>query len=185
MSFIFLLFTSIALALDAFAVSVSCGITKSARTNYSKIKLALFFGFFQGMMPAVAFYLSDVINVDFGKFTGPAAFVILLGIGIHMIREAFKREEECGYGELTLRRLLLLSIATSIDAFATGISFSLLNINIWPPVIMIATITFALSLAGVYFGYRIGSKLKNSAELTGGIILIMIGLKILLSGLIK
>ena len=185
MSFVFLLFTSIALALDAFAVSVSCGITQSAKTHYSKFKLAGFFGFFQGIMPAAAYFISDAINVDLGNFTGPVAFIILLGIGLHMIRESFKKEEECGYGELTLKRLLLLSIATSIDAFATGISFSLLDINIWLPIIMIALITFSLSLLGVYFGCRIGSKLKNSAELSGGVILILIGLKILIEGFIK
>ncbi len=185
MSFLFLLFTSIALALDAFAVSVSCGITQSAKTHASKIKLAGFFGFFQGVMPAAAYFLSGAINIELGKFTGPVAFIILLGIGFHMIRESFKKEEECGYGELTIKRLLLLSFATSIDAFATGISFSLLDINIWPPVIMIAAITFSLSLTGVYFGCKIGSRLKNGAELTGGIILILIGLKILIEGLIK
>lgn len=185
MNFIFLFFTSVALALDAFAVSVSCGITQSARTHQTKIKLAAFFGIFQGLMPAAAYFLSDIINLNLGNFTGPVAFIILLIIGVHMIRESFKSEEECGYGELTLRRLLLLSIATSIDAFATGISFSLLDINIWPAVIMIALITFSLSLAGVYFGCRIGSKFKNGAELSGGVILIIIGMKILIEGLIK
>lgn len=184
MSFIILLLTSLALSLDAFAVSISCGITKSAKTHYSKFILATFFGFFQGFMPAIAFFLSNTIKINLGKFTGPVAFFILLIIGIHMIRESFKTEEECGYGDLTLKRLLMLSIATSIDAFATGISFSLLSINIWPAVIMIATITFLMSLGGVYFGCRLGDKLKNKAELTGGIILILIGLKILIEGLI-
>jgi len=184
MSFIFLFLTSLALSLDAFAVSISCGITQSAKTHISKFKLAVFFGFFQGMMPAAAFFLSNTLKFNLGKFTGPVAFIILLGIGIHMIRESFKAEEECGYGDLTIKRLLLLSIATSIDAFATGISFSLLSINIWPAVILIAIITFFMSLGGVYFGCRIGDKLKNRAELTGGIILILIGLKILIEGLI-
>jgi putative Mn2+ efflux pump MntP len=176
--------TSIALSLDAFAVSVSCGITKSASSHISKLKLASFFGFFQGMMPAAAYFLAGAIKVDLGAFTGPVAFVILLVIGFHMIRESFKKEEECGYGELTIKRLLALSIATSIDAFATGISLSLLDINIWPAVIMIASITFCISLAGVYFGCKIGDRIKNGAELTGGIILILIGLKILIEGLI-
>lgn len=184
MSFVFLLLTSVALSLDAFAVSVSCGITQSAKTHVLKFKLATFFGLFQGMMPAAAFFLSKTIKIDLGKFTGPVAFIILLGIGIHMIRESFKTEEECGYGELTFKRLIILSIATSIDAFATGISFSLLSINIWPAVILISVITFIMSLGGVYFGCRIGEKLKNRAELTGGIILILIGLKILIESLI-
>lgn len=184
MSFLLLLMTSIALSLDAFAVSVSCGITKSANTHGSKIKLASFFGFFQGMMPAAAYYLANAIKIDLGTLTGPIAFVILLFIGLHMIRESFKKEEECGYGALTLKRLFALSIATSIDAFATGISFSLLDINIWPAVIMIASITFGISLIGVYFGCKIGDKIKNGAELTGGIILILIGLKILIEALI-
>ncbi len=184
MSFVFLLLTSLALSLDAFAVSVSCGITQSAKTHILKFKLASFFGFFQGIMPAIAFFLSKTIKVDFGKFTGPIAFLILLFIGMHMIRESFKTEEECGYGELTIKRLLILSIATSIDAFATGISFSLLSINIWLAIILISIITFIMSLVGVYFGSRIGEKLKNRTELAGGIILILIGLKILIEGLI-
>lgn len=185
MSFIFLFLTSVALSLDAFAVAVSCGITKSADSHVAKFKLAIFFGFFQGLMPAAAYYLSGIIKIDLGKFTGPAAFLILLSIGIHMIRESFKSEEECGYGKLTLKRLLLLSVATSIDAFATGISFSLLDIKIWPVVIMIAFTTFSLSLLGVYFGCRIGDKLKNKAELAGGVILILIGLKIFIESFIK
>lgn len=184
MSFILLLLTSIALSLDAFAVAVSCGITKSADSHAAKFKLALFFGAFQGLMPAAAFYLSGIIKIDLGKFTGITAFLILLIIGIHMIRESFKTEEECGYGKLTIKRLLLLSVATSIDAFATGVSFSLLDIDIWPVVLMIAVTTFALSLTGVYFGCRIGDKLKNRAELAGGIILIFIGLKILIESFI-
>lgn len=184
MSFIFLLLTAIALSLDAFAVSVSCGITKSADSHSSKIKLAVFFGAFQGLMPAAAYFLSGIIKIDLGKFAGIAAFLILIIIGLHMIRQSLKTEEECGYGKLTLKRLLFLSIATSIDAFATGISFSLLDIEIWNVVLMIAVTTFLLSLIGVYFGCRIGDKLKNKAELAGGLILIIIGLKILIESLI-
>lgn len=184
MSFILLLLTSLALSLDAFAVAVSCGITKSADSHWAKFKLAVFFGSFQGFMPAIAYYFSDIIRIDLGKFTGTAAFLILLIIGIHMIRESFKDEEECGYGKLTFKRLFLLSIATSIDAFATGISFSLLDIEIWPVVMMIALTTFSLSLIGVYFGCSIGGKLKNKAELSGGVILILIGLKIFIEGFI-
>lgn len=180
-----LILTAIALSLDAFAVSVSCGITRNAPSHSDKFKLAGFFGFFQGGMPLAAFFLAGLINVDLGHFTGPVAFIILLAIGIHMIKEGFSKEEECGYGRLSLRRLLALSVATSIDAFATGISFSIIDIDIWPAVIMISVITFGISLAGVYFGCKIGGKIKSGAEFAGGIILIAIGLKILIEGFLK
>ena len=101
-----------------------------------------------------------------------------------MIRESFRTEEECGYGKLTIKQLHFLSIEASIDAFATGISFSLLSINIWPVVILIATITFLMSLGWAYFRCNISEILKNRAEQTDGIILVFTGLKILFEGLI-
>lgn len=184
MTFSFIILTAFALSLDAFAVSVSCGITQGAKRTSDKFRLALFFGLFQGLMPLISYFIASWFLPENWKYAGFISFVIMLAIGTHMIWEFFKKEEECGYGRLTLRRLLFLSVATSIDAFAAGLTFALMDGNIYSAVLGISVITFSLSLAGVFFGCRIGGKLKKGAELAGAIMIILIGIKFLIDALI-
>jgi len=183
-SFGFILITAIALSLDAFAVSVSCGITQSVKSTGDKLKLAAFFGIFQGFMPLISYHISKLVIPEGWKYAGLVSFIIMEVIGIHMIMEFLSKEEECGYGTLSLRRLLLLSIATSIDAFAAGLTFSLLAGNIYLAVLGISVITFIFSLTGAFFGCRFGGKMKKGAELTGAILIMLIGIKFLVDSFI-
>lgn len=179
MTFSFIIFTALALSLDAFAVSVSCGIMQGAKKTSDKFRLAIFFGLFQGLMPLLSYHISNWFFPENWKYSGYVSFAIMMAIGIHMIIEFIKKEEECGYERLTLKRLIFLSIATSIDAFAAGLTFVLMDGNIYLASAGIASITFILSLTGVFFGCRIGDKLKKGAELAGAVMLIIIGIKFL------
>ncbi len=183
MTLSFILITSLALSLDAFAVSVSCGITQGTKKTFDKIRLAVFFGLFQGIMPLISYYLSSWFLPENWKYAGYVSFLIMMAIGIHMIVEFIQKDEECGYGRLTLKRLIFLSIATSIDAFAAGLTFVLMDGNIFFATSCIALITFVLSLIGVFFGCRIGDRLKKGAELAGAVMLILIGVKFLLDAI--
>lgn len=183
MSISFIFLTAVALSLDAFAVSVSCGITQGTKRTSDKFRLALFFGLFQGIMPLLSYYLSNIFIPEEWKYSGILAFIIMTAIGIHMIIEYFSKEEECGYGRLTIRRLLFLSFATSIDAFAAGLTFALMKGNIYLAVLGISVITFSLSLTGVYFGCKLGGKMKKSAELVGAVMIILLGIKFLIDSI--
>lgn len=184
MTFSFVFITAIALSLDAFAVSVSCGITQSVKSTQDKIRMALIFGLFQGVMPLISYFVSGFVFPDGWKYSGFLAFAIMTGIGIHMIKEFFSKEEECGYGRMTLKRLIFLAFATSIDAFAAGFTLALMKGNVFMAAVEIGIITFLLSLTGVFFGCRFGGKLKKGAELLGAVMIILIGIKFLIDTII-
>lgn len=176
-----ILFIALGLAMDAFAVSITSGFTVRQLKIHYALKIALFFGLFQAIMPvmgwAAGFGLRDFISsVDHW-----IAFVLLTAIGIKMIYEsrAIKKEEK-EVVILSIYALLLLSIATSIDAFAVGFSLSALNVSIINPALIIGIITFMLSFAGVFIGNRFGHLFESKIEIVGGVILIGIGIKILL-----
>lgn len=188
MSFLEFVLIGIGLAMDAFAVSVSKGLSMRTLNWKAGLIIALSFGIFQSGMPLLGW----LIAVRFEHFISAVdhwiAFVLLSAIGIKAIVEAVKdmkqkepKEEE----EYALKwgELLLLSVATSIDALAVGISFAALNVNIWSAISIIGVITFVLSFAGVAIGNRFGARFKSKAEIAGGIILILIGIKILLEHL--
>ena len=168
----------VGLAMDAFSISVSRGLAlHESETNYALIS-ALSFGTFQAAMPVFGWVSGLEIQRLVSALAPWAAFILLLIIGLKMIYESLIMEEEEFI--FSYRELLVLSIATSIDAFAVGVSFALLDISIWLPVIVIGLITFILSLAGSYIGEKVGHIFKNRLEALGGLILILIGLKILL-----
>ena len=183
LSFIFL--TAVALSLDAFAVSVSCGITQSAKRTQDKFKLAISFGLFQAFMPVISYYLSRTIVPTDWPYSGIAAFVIMTAIGIHILIEFLKKEEECGYKPLSVTRILFLSLATSIDAFAVGFTLAVMSGNIWLAAGTIGIITFILSLVGVFFGCRLGGRLKKGAELVGALMMFGLGIVFLIESLTK
>lgn len=184
MGIIELIIIAFGLAMDAFAVAICKGISMPKIKIKFAVIIALFFGVFQGVMPLLGWLLATnfqkyIVNVDHW-----IAFVLLGILGGKMIYESFKKEEECcNEFKLDYKELVVLAVATSIDALAVGITFALLQVEIFSAVSLIAVITFVLSLCGVYIGFFFGSKLKNKAEFIGGLILILIGIKILLEHL--
>nr|WP_325186681.1 manganese efflux pump MntP family protein [uncultured Oscillibacter sp.] len=185
MSILELFLIGVGLSMDAFAVAICQGLAMS-RLNWRRAGvIAAFFGGFQAAMPLLGWALGSRFAVYIQELDHWAAFLLLGLIGANMVREALGPEEEtpCDGGELDLRRLLVLAVATSIDALAVGITFAFLEVPILPAVSVIGVTTFCLSLAGVAVGNYFGARYKRRAELSGGVILIALGLKILLEHL--
>ena len=188
MGIIELLLISVGLAMDAFAVSVCKGLNMS-KINYKNAGIiALFFGAFQGFMPLIGYFLGTRFQRYIQSIDHWIAFGLLVFIGGQMIFEVFKGGEEAldeDGDKLQLKQLVILAIATSIDALAVGITFALLDggVGIITSVLMIGIVTFIISFAGVIIGNRFGNKYESKAQLAGGIILVLIGLKILLEHL--
>jgi manganese efflux pump family protein len=187
MDYISILLLSVGLAMDAFAVSVCKGLCMK-KINYSHaLVIALFFGGFQALMPLIGWFLGMRFEKYITTFDHWIAFILLAFIGGKMIYEALTNKEEqnvtCS-NRLNIKELFVLSIATSIDALAVGITLAFLpNTNIWFSIATIGVVTFILSVAGVFIGNKFGSKYKSFAELLGGIILVAIGCKILIEHL--
>ena len=174
----------IGLAMDAFAVSICKGL-KMKKIEYGQsVVIAIFFGGFQAIMPLIGWMLGKQFESYIVSIDHWIAFALLAFIGGKMLYEAIKNEEQdtC-IVTFDLKELLILSIATSIDALAVGITFAFLKTNIWISIIIIGIITFILSFVAVIIGNKFGAKYKNKAEFAGGFILILIGAKILLEHL--
>lgn len=179
-----LIIIAVGLAMDAFAVSIGKGLSVRRIKPQHTISVGLWFGGFQALMPLVGYYL----GVSFASFVQNIdhwiAFVLLGIIGVNMIREAVSKDEcegECegSNTDFSSRNMLLLAIATSIDALAIGVSFAFLGANIWKAVVWIGLITMILSMIGLRIGNMFGCRYKTKAELFGGCVLIMMGCKIL------
>lgn len=183
MTFVEILLIAIGLAMDAFAVSISCGLAvKQSRLN-NALKIGIFFGGFQAGMPVIGWLLGVRLRNFICSVDHWIAFGLLLLIGCRMIYEAFKsREKKMDF--LDTHVLLLLSVATSIDALAVGVSFAFLDIFIVTPIIVIGIVTFILSFSGVFTATKFGQFFKNKIEIAGGLILIGIGIKILVEHLL-
>jgi len=182
MNHLHIIFIAVGLAADAFAVSVSSGaIIEKLRLRHA-MRIAVFFGFFQGLMPWIGWEAGSMASDLVRSVDHWLAFVILCFIGSKMIYESRQIEEEIkrSINPLNIYVLFTLAIATSIDALAVGITFSFLSISIVEPVIVIGVITFLFSLAGTYIGEFFGHVFEDKIELAGGLILIGIGTKILL-----
>jgi putative Mn2+ efflux pump MntP len=184
MDIISIIFIALGLAMDAFAVSISAGVTIERKHLQHAFRIALYFGFFQAVMPVIGWLLGSSFAALVNSVQHWIAFAILSAIGTKMILDAGKACEVTKTDYACHATLLMLAIATSIDAFTVGITFSLINISIIQPVIIIGFITFITSLAGVYVGKLSGCLLRGYAETAGGIVLILIALKILLSTLL-
>lgn len=187
MGFLELLLVAIGLSMDAFAVAVCRGLHMRKLNMRHAAVIALFFGGFQALMPLAGWLLGSAFAHYIDGFDHWLAFMLLAFIGGKMIYEATQKEE--GNGEhdddsLNIRELLLLAVATSIDALAVGITLAVIpQTNIWASILTIGIVTFLISGMGVLLGNRFGSRYKGKAELAGGIILVLIGLKILLNHL--
>lgn len=186
MGYLYIIGIAVGLAMDAFAVSVTNGFLIKELRVYHAFKIALFFGLFQAVMPLIG-WLGGISLVKYIKgFDHWIAFGLLAFIGGKMIYESRSdemNEEKDSKNALHLPTLLFLSVATSIDALAVGLSFGVLNVPVIVPVIVIGSITFVLCLLGVYLGNKFGHLFESKLELIGGIILILIGLKILVDHL--
>lgn len=193
MSLVSILLTSFALSMDAFAVSITKGMTMKNINTKLAFKIAFFFGLFQGGMPLIGWALGISFENYIKSFDHWIALILLSFLGIKMIYESIKGNDEDEVAidldggkldravseyDIKTKDLLVLSVATSIDALAVGVSFAFLNISIIPVVSSIAIITFLVCFIGVLIGKQIGPILKNYAEIIGGIILICIGLNI-------
>lgn len=185
MSILELIFLSIALAMDCFAVSFSAGgLQKELRLRHALI-IGSFFGLFQGFMPLIGYFGGQAVVSYIERFDHWIAFGILLILGLKMMFEAL-RPEKGGKGINIMKptTLLVLSIATSIDALAVGFSFSMLDVRIWIAVLIIGFGSFLFSVGGFYMGKFLSQRIKPSyAEILGGLILIGIGVKILIEHL--
>lgn len=175
-----IVFLAIALSMDAFAVAIGLGSRNSSKSL--SLKVGLFFGAFQGLMPLLGYLGGRELLYWVMDYANWIAFGLLVLIGAKMIREGWAdEEEETTTNTLTYKALLTLSVATSIDAMAAGFSLTLLPINPWLACAIIAITTFGFSWAGVQLGRRSGALLGKRAEIFGGAVLILIGIKILLS----
>ena len=185
MNFIELLLIAVGLSMDAFSVSICKGLTTKKFSWRMAIICGLWFGLFQMLMPIVGYFLGAQFQEMIEAYDHWIAFGLLFLIGANMIREAIwgKKEEGEHNGALDFKTMFLLAIATSIDALAVGVSFACIQVQLWSSVLIIGLTTFLFSVLGVKIGNVFGSKYEKSAGVVGGIILILIGLKILLEHL--
>lgn len=184
MSFLELLFLAVGLSMDAFAVSVCKGLSTKQLKPKHYLLAGLWFGGFQALMPSVGYLLGSTFEQYITAVDHWVAFILLALIGGNMIKEGLSKEESDGNDSFSFRTMLVLAVATSIDALAVGITFALLpDVNLASAVGLIGLTTFVFSAVGIRIGNVFGLKYKSKAEIAGGAILILIGLKILLEHL--
>lgn len=183
MSFLELFLIAVGVSMDAFSVSICKGLTTKRFSLKMALTCGLWFGAFQALMPVVGYFLGSQFAYYVESVDHWIAFGLLFLIGANMIREAVWGKKEQQDGSLGFKTMLLLAVATSIDAFAVGVSFACIQVELWSSVALIGLTTFVFSVVGVKIGNVFGTKFKKNAEVFGGIILILIGLKILLEHL--
>ncbi len=181
MGLIEVLLISVGLALDAFAVSLGAGASRKINSHRSALRLAFHFGWFQFLMPVLGWFMGFKLEPLVKNIDHWIAFVLLVYVGIKMIKESFGASDELSNDPSKGKNLVILSIATSIDALVVGFSLAMLKIDIWYPSVMIGIITAILSVSGIYLGQMLGAMIGKKMEFVGGIIIIGIGIKILLS----
>ena len=177
MSFIEILLIGIALSMDAFAVCLSSSMVYTKLTPAKKLSMPVAFGIFQGIMPILGFFLCSLFADIINKWSGPISLLILGFIGVNMLREGLSDDDSSSQKDLTFKVLIFQAIATSIDAFAVGVSFAASQAPIFVAAPIIAVTTFILSMIAQLIGNRLGEKLGDRAEVLGGLILIIIGIK--------
>ena len=193
MDIISLLAISVALSMDAFSVSICKGLATKKFSLKTALLCGLWFGGFQALMPIIGYYLGAQFEHLIRSFDHWIAFGLLLVIGVNMIREALSEEDstddgqqatgQCSCSNTGFKTMLMMAIATSIDALAVGVSFAFLSVDLWKSVTVIGITTFLFSFVGVRIGNVFGSRYSKAAEITGGVILILLGCKILVEHL--
>ncbi|WP_296795141.1 manganese efflux pump MntP family protein [uncultured Methanobrevibacter sp.] len=171
---------AVALAMDAFSVSLTKGFSQKNLKNREIFYYGLFFGGFQCIMPILGYFCVSTISDLVQSFAPIIGFVLLLAIGLNMIRESLSGDDDEITDNFSFKEVTLLAIATSIDAFAIGITFALLNVPIWISSLIIGAVAFAFSIVGIFIGRILGNWLGDKFQIMGGVILILIGIKILL-----
>lgn len=180
---------AVGLSMDAFAVSVCKGLAMKRATLKAEATCGLWFGGFQALMPTIGFFLGALFADAIEAFDHWVAFALLAIIGINMLKEALEKKDESGDdpekdADLSVKTMFLMAVATSIDALAVGISLAMVgSVNIWLAAAFIGICTCLLSALGVKIGNVFGSRYEKKAELAGGVILILLGVKILLEHL--
>ena len=187
MGFVELLLLAVGLSMDAFAVSICKGLAMKRSTLKAELTCGVWFGGFQALMPLIGFFLGNLFAGAIEAVDHWVACLLLVIIGVNMLKEAFGQDEECdscGSADLGVKTMFVMAVATSIDALAVGISLAMAgDVNILQAVILIGICTCGLSMAGVKIGSIFGSRFEKKAQLAGGIILILLGVKILLEHL--
>lgn len=178
-----LMITAIALSMDAFAVAISKGLSVRHLKPQHGLITGAYFGGFQALMPLTGYFLASSFASYIKQYDHWIACVLLALIGVNMVCEAMSKEEEVLNDSFGIKTMLPLAIATSIDALATGVSFAVTGTNIWLAASIVGLTTFAFSAAGVKIGNIFGARYKSKAELIGGLILILMGIKILIEHL--
>ncbi|HEU0104304.1 MAG TPA: manganese efflux pump MntP family protein [Mycobacteriales bacterium] len=179
MSSLTLVLIAFGVSADAFAVAVGKGLQMRRLDLRTAATIALAFGVFQAGMPVVGWLLGSQLERVVTTYDHWLAFALLVGVGGKMLHEAVAGSGAPGSAALSWRQLLVLSVATSIDALAVGISFAFLPVSIVPAVLLIGAVTLAVSFAGVLLGHRAGARWRGPAEVAGGLVLILIGFRIL------
>lgn len=185
-----LMLIAVGLSMDAFAVGMTNGMEQPDMKFPKVLTVALFYGFFQALMPIVGFFAGKLLSELIAKIAPWVSFALLALIGGKMIFDAFKKEPDAPCGTLTYGKLTLQAIATSIDALAVGVSLlaadsvGQLPLNIFVCAAIIAAVTFTLSLIAVFLGKKVGNRFADKAELVGGIVLVVIGIKILIESFV-
>ena len=183
MDLLTLLTLAVGLSMDAFAVSICKGLAMRENVLGKGVIIGLWFGGFQALIPIIGFFLGTQFKDQITSIDHWIAFILLGLIGINMVKESLSDEEENADASIEIKEMFMLAVATSIDALAVGITFAFLNVHIVSAASMIGVCTFLISFAGVKIGNIFGTKYKSKAELAGGIILILLGFKILLEHL--
>lgn len=183
MTLLNLFLIAVGLSMDAFAVSVCKGLAMEKAPLKKAALAGIWFGSFQALMPLIGYLLGSRFEKYITRIDHWIAFILLALIGGNMIKEAFSKKEEEASSTMYFKEMFLLAVATSIDALAVGITFAFLRVNILPAVGLIGITTFTLSIVGVKVGNLFGSRYKSRAELAGGVLLILMGIKILLEHL--
>lgn len=173
---------AVGLSMDAFSVAVCKGLSVAQVKKKHILTAGIYFGLFQALMPAVGYLLGTGFQAQIQAVDHWIAFILLSIIGINMIRES-RGEVESLDDSFTFKAMIPLAVATSIDALAVGVTFAFLKVQIVPAVSFIGVVTFVISCAGVVIGNRFGARYKSKAELTGGIVLVCMGVKILVEHL--
>ena len=171
---------AIALAMDAFSVSMTKGFTQKNLTKPQILYYGLFFGGFQFFMPIIGYFCGNVIASIVESVAPIVGFILLLAIGLNMIRESISGDDEEITDHFSFKEVTLLAIATSIDAFAVGITIALLNDPLMISCAIIGIVAFAFSIIGIFIGKKLGDYVGDKFQILGGVILILIGFKILL-----
>lgn len=184
MGFAELFILAVGLSMDAFAVSICKGLAMKKASWKAQLCCGAWFGGFQALMPLIGYFLGTLFIDAISAIDHWVAFGLLVIIGVNMLREALGSEEETADADLSVKTMFIMAVATSIDALAVGISLAMAGVaNIWLAVLLIGATTFVLSAIGVKVGNVFGSRYEKKAEIAGGVILILLGVKILLEHL--